>query len=312
MRILVAEDDAVSRRLLEAILKQWGHEVIVVEDGRAAWEALANPDAPRLVILDWMMPELDGLEVCKRVRQSAVGRFTYVIILTARDRKADIVAALEAGADDYLMKPYDRGELRARVGVGVRMIRAYEALEEANKRLDEAAHTDYLTGLYNRRALMERFAQELDRATREATSIAALMADVDRFKQINDTYGHSAGDQVLIETAARLRRACRSYDVIGRYGGEEFLVVVVHTPEDVTGALAERLRRAMGDKPIDANGHSIVATLSMGGVWASPGERRDVDAFVKAADAMLYRAKERGRNRLEFTRLSDVAGVGLI
>ncbi len=297
MRILVAEDDPISRHLLEAFLVKWGYEVIVAADGVEARRVLQHDNAPNLALLDWMMPGTDGVEICREVRKRAAEPYTYILLVTAKGQKQDILEGLEAGADDYLAKPFDPQELRARLRVGRRILELQEQLIQAREELRAQATHDPLTGLWNRTAILETLQRELDRAERQRTPVAVFMADLDHFKQINDTYGHLAGDAVLREVSRRMRTTIRSYDAIGRYGGEEFLIV---TPGcDVTTALklAERVRSCVSREPIDVAGGTFPATLSLG--VAASSEAGDADQLVRDADAALYRAKNAGRNRVE-------------
>jgi diguanylate cyclase (GGDEF)-like protein len=299
MNVLIAEDDRVSRMTLSACLRGWGFEVIAVDNGQQAFDVLAQPDGPRLALLDWEMPGLDGIEVCARLRAVSGLPFRYLIVLTGREREEDIVAALDRGADDFITKPWKPGELRARLGVGQRMVQLQEQIEENHRTLSRAAQTDYLTGIWNRSAVMRRLEEEVGRSDREHAPLSVLMFDVDHFKNINDTHGHVAGDVVLIEVARRLREACRVYDVVGRYGGEEFLAVVPLAPYAEVEKVAERFRAAIADGPVRTEQAVISVTMSVGAVWREPGGRAGVDALVQMADKMLYQAKENGRNRVE-------------
>ncbi|MEW6532100.1 MAG: diguanylate cyclase [Thermodesulfobacteriota bacterium] len=300
MRILVAEDDPITRKLLEAHLGKWGHEVTMCLDGDAAWDILSRDDAPKMAILDWMMPGKDGVTLCRNVRGLERQQYTYIILLTAKTRKEDVIEGLEAGADDYIAKPFDAHELQVRVRTGVRILRLQEDLMSALAASEYQATHDALTGLWNRRSIMRALETELARAEREDTEVGVIMADVDHFKRINDTFGHMAGDAVLVEVAARFTRNARPYDVIGRYGGEEFLIVCPGCDLDSCGRLAERLRQALSESPVTAQEASIDLTMSFG-VSARPGgDTRNAELIIKEADQALYRAKELGRNRVEF------------
>ena len=297
MRVLVAEDDTVSRHVLQALLEKWGYEVEVAHDGPAAWQTLQGENAPRLAILDWMMPGLDGVDICAELRKQAREPYTYVLLLTAKGQKQDIVAGLEAGADDYLTKPFDAHELRARLRSGCRIVQLQEQLVQAREALRVEATHDALTGLWNRAAMLETLQRELSRSQRDGAPVAVTMADLDHFKQVNDTYGHLVGDAVLREATRRMRSNSRTYDALGRLGGEEFLIVAPET--DVTGALsqAERLRESVGQEPIDTFEGPVHVTVSLG--VAVSGEIREADLLLRAADEALYRAKSAGRNRAE-------------
>jgi diguanylate cyclase (GGDEF)-like protein len=305
-RILVAEDDYVSRRTLEARLRGWGDEVVVAGDGQAAWEILQRDDAPGLAILDWMMPRMDGLEVCRLVRGRTGRPYTYLVLLTARDRAADQVVGLEAGADDYLTKPVSTAELRARLQTGRRILRLQHELLETQRRLHEQATHDALTGLRNRGAVLEILRHELAARRRDGTPLSALMADLDHFKRINDTLGHLAGDTVLREAARRMRSALRKSDGIGRYGGEEFLVVLPQCDFASAVQIAERLSGAVSCEPVFVDGTAVRLTLSVGlttvtdeAGGAGADVRDETTWTLYVVDAALYRAKQSGRNRIE-------------
>ena len=305
MRILIAEDDAVSRRMLQAQLERWGHEVIVTSDGAQALSALSCPDSPRLAILDWIMPGLDGLGVTKRVREMPDRPLTYILLLTSKDQKEDIVSALDSGADDYLVKPYDAEELRSRIGAGLRILGLQEQLERLNQQLAEQARTDYLTQLPNRRAVLEHLASELGRCARVGTPLLVMMVDIDYFKRINDTHGHAAGDSVLTEVARRLTTHVRLYDAVGRMGGEEFLIVVPDIALEQAAATADRIRQTLSDTPIPLDGKDLHVTASIGVAWAHPDDSGAfiADLLIRTADAQLYQAKTSGRNRVCVTQV---------
>lgn len=297
MKILIAEDDPVSRKLLESFVVKWGYEVIVAADGAEAQRELERDDAPRLAVLDWMMPGANGVEICRQVRRRAAEPYTYILLVTAKDQKQSILEGLEAGADDYLTKPFDPYELKARLRAGKRVLELQEQLIAAREQLRmEAAH-DCLTGLWNRVAILEILQRELARSRREAAPVAVIMVDLDYFKQINDTHGHLAGDAVLREVSRRMGSSMRPYDAIGRYGGEEFLIVAPGCDATAAVKLAERFRACISQKPIDIFDGAFPATVSLG-VTAS-SDAKEADDLVRAADEALYRAKNAGRNRVE-------------
>jgi diguanylate cyclase (GGDEF)-like protein len=293
--VLIAEDDRVSRNLLERVLVKWGYEVVVTCDGAEAWEALQGREVPPLAILDWMMPELDGVEVCRRVRELDLPDPPYIILLTARGGKGDIVAGLDAGANDYVGKPFDREELRARLEVGRRFAELNQRLLETQRILAHQARTDALTGSMNRRAVLDRLSQEVIRAQREGTPLGVGMIDIDHFKRVNDTYGHSAGDTVLCEVAARCSAAMRPYDTFGRFGGEEFLAIVPGTPLPEVRGVLERIRGTICARPVEAEGSEVAVSVSIGGATSSEAS---VDVLIRLADDALYKAKSHGRNRV--------------
>ena len=293
MRVLIAEDDLTSRILLKKVLEKWGYDVTVTMDGAEAWEVLQTPDAPQLAILDWIMPEMDGIDVCRRARALDTRQPPYIILLTALSEKDDMMTGFEAGADDYVGKPYDPAELRARVEVGRRLVELNDELIEAQLRLEVQAHTDALTGLPNRRAIVETLEEELQRSQRDGTGLAVGMLDIDHFKRVNDECGHACGDVVLCELARRMESVLRPYDSVGRFGGEEFLVVVPGVTRSELGELLERLRGAATRAPFKVDKRGLVVTVSVGGAVFA-GE--SMDALIARADDALYEAKARGRD----------------
>jgi diguanylate cyclase (GGDEF)-like protein len=299
MRILIAEDDPVSRRLLEAKLVKWGYDVVVTCDGDEAWEALRSEDAPRLAVLDWMMPGVDGVGICRRIRQEAREPYTYIILLTALQCDEDIVTGMEAGADDYITKPFKANELKVRLRAGRRIIDLQKELIEAREALREQATHDPLTGLWNHEEILGIMGRELCRAERQGGSVSVVMADLDHFKEVNDTYGHMAGDAVLRLTAGKMLSMMRGYDSVGRYGGEEFMIVLPGCDREGAAAFAERLRLRIERDPVDVPEGVIRVTSSLGVATFSTGQERDMTSLVKNADSALYRAKKNGRNRVE-------------
>ncbi len=210
MKVLIAEDDPISRRMLEAFLMKWGYEVMATREGEEAWGILQKSDAPHLAILDWMMPGRDGIDICRLLRQTKGRAYVYVILLTARGHKDDMVEGLDAGADDYVTKPFDPVELRARVRAGQRIVELQEQLVQAREALRDQASRDPMTGIWNHATILAILRREVARAARTRGPFALVMIDVDRFKTINDTYGHPAGDAVLCEASQRLQGAMRS------------------------------------------------------------------------------------------------------
>jgi diguanylate cyclase (GGDEF)-like protein len=289
MRILIADDDRLSAHILKASLQAGGYEVTVATDGAEAWQILQSDDRPKLAILDWMMPGMDGLEVCRRVRQAG-GPYIYILLLTANTGTDEVITGIDSGADDYIKKPFNPDELRARLRTGMRIVDLEEKL-----RL-QATH-DPLTGLLNRAAIIERLQVELRRAERENESLSVGMADVDFFKRINDTHGHAAGDTVLRETARKMRAMLRPYDVIGRYGGEEFIIIFPKCGAARAAAIAERVRAFIASEPVDLATHRIHVTTSLG--LADTTVQKDISSLIQAADAAMFRAKDAGRNRVE-------------
>jgi two-component system, cell cycle response regulator len=299
VKILIAEDDPVSRRALETFLRKWGYQVTVACDGVQAWDALQQEGAPKMALLDWMMPGMDGVQVCEEVRKRAPEPYVYILLLTAKDRKEDVIKGIEAGADDYLTKPFDMHELKARLRTGARIITLQDELIRAREALRIQATQDALTGLWNHAAILDILRRELDRSRREGSPVGVIMADLDHFKSINDYYGHLAGDEILRQVAQRMRSAVRAYDSIGRYGGEEFLVVVPGSDAPSTLQQAERLRAAVREAVLVDGGVAVSATVSLGVSCASDPDEMDWDSLLRAADAALYQAKNAGRDRVE-------------
>jgi two-component system, cell cycle response regulator len=294
--VLVAEDDPVFRHLLDRQLRSWAYRVVTVSNGQEAWDALQKPGSPDLLILDWMMPGLDGVELCSRIRQEQKDRYEYILLLTGKDEKQDVIDGLNSGADDYLTKPFDIRELRARLRAGKRILALQRELIRAREALRFEATHDALTGLWSRGAALQLLSVEMQRCARSNTCTGILMVDLDHFKKVNDTYGHLTGDDVLKEAAFRISQAVRSYDFVGRYGGEEFLAILTDcTPEDLR-IVAERIRATVADLPIRTRTAEVKATVSIGGVVSNNGAH-DLE-FLAAADAGLYEAKRAGRNRV--------------
>ena len=295
MKILIADDDEVSRKMMGMMLRKMGYEVVAVGNGRDALDKLLNPNGPRLVLLDWMMPEIDGPQVCRSLRAASGQPYVYVILLTSKDTREDLVEGLDAGADEYLTKPCNSEELKARLLTGERILQLEDTLVAAREEMRFKATHDALTSLWNRGKILEA----LDDALRYVDSMAVLMCDIDHFKAINDKYGHLVGDAVLRELANRLRGAVRANDLVGRYGGEEFLVLLNRCdPLRVQGG-AERLRKAVSGASFFTDAGEISLTLSIGAVAV---ERTDsatsAQTILNLADAALYQAKREGRDRV--------------
>jgi two-component system, cell cycle response regulator len=302
MRILIAEDDRVSRRLLEVHLGKWGYHVVSARDGVEAWEILSSDAAPRIAILDWMMPGLDGTEICRRVRSEGKEPYTYLILLTALTGEANLCAGMDAGADDYLTKPLRLNELRVRLRAGRRIVDLQDELIAAREGLRIRASHDPLTGLWNHEEVIDSLQRELVRVNRGGKPVGVIMADIDHFKQVNDRYGHMTGDAVLRAVAGRMLQRMRPYDTVGRYGGEEFMIVLPGCDGENAGALADRLRMNICSAPMHTPERDIPITISLGVVVCSGGES-DAGVLIHAADRALYRAKEKGRNRVEVAPL---------
>ncbi len=285
------------RKILQSWLESWGYQVTVAEDGEKAWQILQEIRAPHLLILDWIMPNLNGIDLCRMVRERDSSPYQYILLVTAKDDKQDLVRGLDAGADDYLSKPFDRDELRARLRTGRRILTLHAEQLKAREELHIQATHDGLTGTWNRNAILDLLHREYEQAARSGSTIGIIMLDVDHFKQVNDTYGHLAGDHVLVEAARRMHEAVRSYDLVGRYGGEEFLVVSPDCDREQIQICAERIRLAMAERPVLALDAKIAITVSAGTAVLAPRLNTEKDALA-AADTALYSAKSRGRNQV--------------
>ncbi len=309
MKILIAEDDIISRRSLETNLLSWKYEVVVASDGHEAWRALQGEDGPRLAILDWMMPGMDGVKICEEVRRLKAEPYIYILLLTVRDRKEDVVRGLDAGADDYLTKPYDAQELKARLRTGRRILALQEAPLSARDALRSQVTLDPLTGLWNRTAILATLRRELVRAEDQGTSLTVFKSDLDHFNRINETYGHLTGDSVLRDVAKRIQSVYRPFDAIGRYGGEEFVVISPGYNASEAANQAERLRASISDVAMDLSEGVIRLSLSVGTVTISDARGADPNSLLYAADVALSRAKVLGGNRVEVARAEEIQEI---
>jgi diguanylate cyclase (GGDEF)-like protein len=300
VRILVAEDEAVSRRLLETMLFRAGYEVLSTADGNIAASMLTAADGPRLALLDWMMPGTDGPTVCREVRRQREQPYVYMLLLTSKESKDDVIAGLESGADDYLTKPFHAEELKARLRTGQRILSLEDKLVEAREQMRFKATHDALTALWNHGMILDLLQREVSRAQREGNSVAILMCDLDHFKRINDSYGHLVGDELLQETARRLSNSVRPYDAVGRYGGEEFLVLMPGCDAPRARERAEEIRVSVGECPVITAHGPVTFTLSVGALASGDWGRASAEQLLKEVDGALYRAKEAGRNRVVF------------
>jgi two-component system, cell cycle response regulator len=298
-KILIAEDDPVSRRLLEVFLTRWGYQVEVATSGTQALELLEQADAPRLAVLDWMMPGLEGVQVCRKIRERKDRPYTYILLLSARGQKEDMLVGLGSGADDYLTKPFDAQELRARLHVGRRILQLQDGLMAAGEELLFRATHDSLTGISNRGMVLDALRRERSRQVRGGGSFGIILLDVDHFKYVNDTHGHQCGDAVLQEVTRIMTASVRAYDTVGRYGGEEFLIVVPTADAASVFGLSERIRHTVESKAIATDAGEISITVSLGLAVSSDVAPLDPEIMLSTADTALYRAKEGGRNRSE-------------
>jgi len=298
--ILIAEDNVVSRKLLEKSLAKAGHEVVAAENGRRALEIFRETFFP-MVLTDWTMPEMDGIALCRAIRSQATAGYVYIVFLTAKDSKDDIIAGLEAGADDYLTKPFNPTELMARLKTGKRILELERSLKMANEEIRILSITDPLTGCFNRGYMTSHLPEEINRATRYGRPLSLIMCDIDRFKNVNDSQGHVAGDAVLRLVVDSIHGVLRKdLDWAVRYGGEEFLVVLPETDREGAWVVAERLRQMMATKPMAIGDDAITITASFGLASFHPASDKSpsAEALINEADRYLYQAKREGRNKV--------------
>jgi diguanylate cyclase (GGDEF)-like protein len=300
MQALVVEDSAVYRKLIGDQLNSWGFGVTIAVTGSAAWEILERPDSPKLLLLDWVLPDIEGIELCRRIRQAGTSdNYVYVILLTSNEGRQNMLDAMQAGADDYLVKPFDEMELKARLLVGERILNLQKELVSARESMRHAATHDNLTGLLNRGEILGMLERELERSRRERDPLGIILGDIDHFKSVNDTLGHLFGDEALREVGRRLRSQLRIYDGVGRYGGEEFLMILPNC--DLENALlrANELREIVAHSPVVCSGEERLITMSMGVAVSTCVGKSEMEPLLNQADKGLYAAKENGRNRIE-------------
>jgi two-component system, cell cycle response regulator len=296
--VLVVDDSPVARKLVEHALPLDRYAIFNAKTGQEALEMFAKY-RPGLVITDWLMPDLSGIELCRRLRADFHNCFTYIILLTGVSEKSKVVAGLQAGADEYLTKPFHAEELLARAEVGTRIVALHRELEEKNRLLEQLALTDPLTGLPNRRAIEQWGTRQLSGAIRHDFQLVVVEADLDQFKAINDTYGHDAGDAVLRRFSEILKINTRQCDISGRIGGDEFLLVITYVdPEGIQTAI-ERIREQLQACTFSFAGTEVRVTASFGIADFRRGQSSDFNRLIVQADVALYSAKRLGRNRVE-------------
>lgn len=295
MKILLADDEPIARTMLGHWLGGWGYSVTAVKDGQEALNALRADPEIRMAIVDWVMPNLDGLSVCRTIRSGPNEPYIYLVLLTARDNKADIVEGLDAGADDYIVKPCNPLDLKVRLRAGRRVVELQEQLLNARESLRFDAMHDALTGMLNRRAILEQLERELLRGERRNAPIALLMVDLDALKTVNNSFGHTAGDAVLQEAARRLKACVRIYDSVGRVGGEEVLCVLPECSAEIAFGVAERLGSALAQTPVDTPAGPIAIAGSIGVASTDQLSGASAEQLLRAADLALHRAKQLGQ-----------------
>lgn len=295
MQIAIIDDDPIARQILRSSLARLGLEVIEFHDGSTAWDYfLANP--PRFVITDWLMPNLDGLDLIRNLRSAHFHGYTYSIILTGKEDKTDVVTGLSAGADDYLTKPFDISELRARVNIGLRILELEDDLNRAKEQMERMAMFDYLTGMLSRRAIYSHLQGEIDRFYREGGSLSIMMLDLDHFKALNDSYGHMVGDQALCLVAEQISQSVRPYDWAARWGGDEFLVVLPNTNLEQADAVSNRIHSRIHKLELTIPDKDPLHLHISIGVISTTKVPDGIDGLIQAADEALYSAKKGGKD----------------
>ncbi|MBN2246157.1 MAG: diguanylate cyclase [Candidatus Aminicenantes bacterium] len=292
MKVLIAEDDVISRSALERNIRDWGYEVEATGNGEEAWETIQSGEI-RLAILDWEMPKMDGIEICRKIRhevQQKMEGYIYVILLTGKDNQDDIVHGLTAGADDYITKPFYFPELKIRLQKGEKIILREDARIKS-------ASVDSLTQLWNRKKILDLLEEELERGERSEQPVGVFMVDIDHFKKMNDSYGHIIGDKILSEVASRLKRPLRKYDKVGRYGGDEFLVIVTHLGSEYIKRLAQRMIESISEQNFLVDNHELKINVSIGGISSEDLPNATGEKLIEASDSALLTAKRSGRNR---------------
>lgn len=298
--VLIAEDDPVSQKLLTHTLEHWGYKITSVTDGDQAWEVLSQPNPPRIVILDWVMPGLDGVSICRKIRNLPTEYYTYLLLLTANAQQEDVIHGLEAGADDYVVKPFNPVELKARLRNGERILLMQEELIETREALRVQATRDSLTKVWNRAAILETLDRELARGKREGICIGVIMLDIDQFKQVNDTHGHQVGDIVLQEFGRRMADSVRVYDAVGRYGGDEFLIILPGCGPIDAQLLADRLHKDIAASPFEIPNGQLPISTSVGVTSSRPDKDIDSDHIISIADRAMYDVKHRGGDKVRY------------
>ena len=298
MPVLVIDDSPVARKLVENALDKEQYAVLPAKTGEEALAVFAE-HKPGIVITDWLMPDLSGPQLCEKIRTDLGGRITYIIMLTGVSDKSKVVKGLQAGADDYVIKPFNPEELAARVNTGRRIVELHREIEAKNLMLQQLALTDSLTNLPNRRAIEEWGRRQLTGALRHKFPFWIVMVDVDEFKTVNDTFGHDAGDSVLRNVADTIRRNSRQCDICGRIGGDEFMLILTFTDQDGVRIAVERIRQQIEAHVYSFQGREIRVTASLGIAGIRPGQDCDIERLMVQADVALYSAKRRGRNRAE-------------
>lgn len=298
MQILIAEDDETSRMILTAILKKKGYEVLVAKNGQEAIDLYETMEKPALLILDWMMPQYTGVELVEKFKKCKDTEVPYILLLTGRDKDRDLSYALNKGADDFIKKPYNPDEFWARLNVGRRTLDTQKALIKTQQELLYISEHDPMTGVLNRKAILDILKKEVQRLERTSTAFSVGMFDLDYFKKVNDTLGHAAGDEVICAFTRIVTENLREYDTFGRMGGEEFLLISPEADGNGVNGVFERIRKAVELFELNYEGHTHKFTVSVGALRAQPCISDKV--LLESVDQALYKAKDAGRNNVCF------------
>jgi len=295
MKILIADDDPISRRLVEHTVIKSGHSPVLASNGTEAWKILQSNDAPQVAILDWVMPEMDGLEICHAIRSNKDNPYVYIILATACDSKQDLLKGMEAGADSYIAKPFSVQELTAHIRAAVRVLEVQEELASAKKALELKATHDPLTGLPNRLLLGEKLKSNIASARRSGLMLAVMFLDLNKFKTVNDTLGHKAGDELLKKVADRLKRSVRETDTVTRIGGDEFVIILSDIQSRNAAETVAKKILAEISKPFNLNRKNYFISASIG-ISLYPWDGTDGETLIRTADTAMYTAKQKGEN----------------
>jgi two-component system cell cycle response regulator len=295
MKVLIADGDSRVQQEGESLLPRWGYQVVGAHTGADALALLSGEDPPRIALLDWALPEVGGVEVCRRVRLMPESPSMHILLLVSSGQE-NLPEGIAAGADDFLRKPIDANELKARLRTGSRLLELEESVRVSQAALRVQVNRDPLTGAWNRNAILDFLHRDFARAEREAASLAVVLADLDRLREINDRFGQTAGDEVLKEAVRRMQSSIRAYDAVGRYGGEEFLVVLPGSDGLTALYVAERIRESVAAAAIETIEGPVPVTLTLG-VAAMGGEQSDPVELLRSADFALSHAKANGHNR---------------
>lgn len=297
MRILIVDDDPATLYSLKSLVNKWGYDVVTATTGREAFDTVKKSDIPLIVLSDYLMPDIDGMTLCESIRniESENLMYTYFIITTTLEETKTPSSFLLNGADDFIKKPFDFEEVRAKLRVAERIMELTIRLKQANQYLQMLSTTDPLTGILNRRETFKYLESQIEKGSRMHFNLSIAMFDIDHFKKVNDTYGHPAGDEVLKNVVARVKKNLRKYDIFGRIGGEEFLLILPGSSLEDAVTVCERCRKEVKKTDISTEKGDINVTISFG---LTQFNGQSMDEVVSIVDINLYEAKNSGRDRV--------------